>query len=583
MSNSRWWQRLLANVRIRPGYAARRVAMTVRCRDTDAIPKVADAGRVIDHQSWRVQVMHEGTLVVAGCYDGEWTTPIVRKLRGHHEPQEELVFHHLLHACRPGTLMIEVGAFWAYYTNWWLGAVPGSRAVCVEPDANNLAVGQRNLAINGRTATWVRASVGKAAAPATSFVQYSDKAAVSVPCHSLESLLDSLGRPAVEMLHLDCQGAEFPFLGSIDRAAEEGLLRFVVVSTHHESISGSPTTHGDCVRLLQDRGAAILCEHTIDESFSGDGLVVASFRPADAAIPVPAISRNTPRKALFKPETIRGRRLALTDTDNGPMVVRRDDAVIGRALRHRGAFEEAAVRDVVGFLMPKYAFRPTLLVDVGANIGTHLLRGLNDGLFPRGIGIEMDADNFRLLGCNLALNGHGDRTRLWNVAVSDVPGSAKMEVSPDNLGDHRVLIGDGQDRADRDGFGEARWATRTVPVTTLDAIEAESGIAFDDGTLVWIDVQGHEGHVVAGAEGILGRERRPVFVLEFWPYGLDRAGGLERLLRFLRRCRAIHDIRVPEWRTTAPVDVAALEALYHRVLRDEATRRSFHTDLLCIS
>lgn len=279
--------------------AARRVAMTLRCRDTDPIPKVPRAGQVIDRDGLKVQVMHDGTLVAAGGYHGDWMTEIIRGLKGHHEPQEELAFHHLLARCRPGTVIVEVGAFWAYYTTWYLGAVAGSTAVCVEPDANNMACGERNLALNGRSARWVNACVGRDHAAVTTIRRESDGATVSVPCHTLDSLLAMVGRGPIEMLHVDCQGAELPFLQSLGRAVEEGLLRFVVVSTHHASISGSNTTHQDCLRQLQALGATILCEHTVEESFSGDGLVVASFLPADAGIDLPAVSRSEPRKSLF--------------------------------------------------------------------------------------------------------------------------------------------------------------------------------------------------------------------------------------------------------------------------------------------
>ncbi len=44
--------------------------------------------------------------------------------------------------------------------------------------------------------------------------------------------------------------------------------------------------------------------------------------------------------------------------------------------------------------------------------------------------------------------------------------------------------------------------------------------------LAWIDVQGHEGHVLAGATSLL--ERPIPAVTEFWPEALRRAGGLDR-------------------------------------------------------
>ena len=283
-----------------PRWAARRVAMTLRCHDSDPIPKVAQAGKVVERDGRRVQVMHEGTLVEAGGYYGDWMVQIIRGLKGHHEPQEELVFHYLVNQCRPGSTIVEIGAFWAYYTNWYLGAVAGSSAVCVEPDANNVACGKRNLALNGRSATWINACVGHEHAAEVTIRRESDEATVSVPCHSLDSLLESIGRRPIEMLHVDCQGAELPLLESCCRAAREGLLRFVVISTHHASISGSPTTHQDCLRQLENLGASILCEHTVEESFSGDGLIAASFLSTDAAIELPALSRNSAEDSLFR-------------------------------------------------------------------------------------------------------------------------------------------------------------------------------------------------------------------------------------------------------------------------------------------
>ena len=567
--------------RVDPNDADRRVAMTLRCRDTDPIPKVPRAGEVIEHDGLKVQVMHDGTCVVAGGYHGEWMTQIIRGLNGHHEPQEELAFHHLLRHCRPGTMIIEVGAFWAYYTNWYLGAVAESTAVCVEPDANNLACGERNLAINGRSATWVNACVGRDHAAAMSVRRESDGVTVAVPQHSLDSILTLVGRRPIEMLHVDCQGAELPFLESLASATHEALLRFVVVSTHHASISGSPTTHQDCLRRLQSLGATILCEHTVEESFSGDGLIVASFHAADAAIEMPPFSRNAPRASLFgAPDAGSGARdVVLADTDNGPMLVFRADTVIGRMLQERGSFEEALVVDVVRFLRRTHGFLPGRFVDIGANIGTHLLRSLCDGTFRHGVGVEMDQDNFRLLTCNVALNGCQGRTRLFNRAVSDAAGPAVMEVSGDNLGDHRMRPAAA---GIADACGEAGRTTRDIVATTLDSLELDCGTAFDDTVLLWIDTQGHEGHVLAGGERIFSRERRPFVVIEFWPYGLERSGGRERLFCFLRRCRAIHDLRSPGWQRRSPLDAGGIGQLYDAVLAKSGDERLFHTDLLCI-
>jgi FkbM family methyltransferase len=274
-----------------PAAVQTRIATTLACRDSDSIPKVRDAGRIFELDGERVQVMHEGTLVQADGYYGEWMARLIAGLRGHHEPQEETIFHALVGFARPGTLFVELGAYWAFYTNWYLGAVPGARAVCVEPAAANLEIGRRNLARNGRTALIIQAAVGEtyrpAAEPAAGRID-------AVERLDMATLLDRIGHEPIEVIHLDVQGAETGFLRSMRRCQVAGALRFVVLSTHHESFTGSPTTHDDCLEELRTLGAAVLVEHSVAESFSGDGLIVASFDLRDRSCRLPPISRAAP-------------------------------------------------------------------------------------------------------------------------------------------------------------------------------------------------------------------------------------------------------------------------------------------------
>ena len=67
-----------------------------------------------------------------------------------------------------------------------------------------------------------------------------------------------------------------------------------------------------------------------------------------------------------------------------------------------------------------------------------------------------------------------------------------------------------------------------MPLKTFDS-QVEAGlIALDGLGLVWIDAQGHEGHILTGARSLHGADV-PVLI-EFWPYGLERAGGTEMLV-----------------------------------------------------
>ena len=56
-------------------------------------------------------IMHNGVSVVAGGYYGEWMTGIIERLRGHHEPQEEVIFHEILKYLLPSATMLELGGF----------------------------------------------------------------------------------------------------------------------------------------------------------------------------------------------------------------------------------------------------------------------------------------------------------------------------------------------------------------------------------------------------------------------------------------------------------------------------------------
>jgi len=279
-----------------------RVELTVSCRDADGLPKVVDAGELRDEHGFRVQVMHEGTRVVAGAYHGAWMTEIIRRLRGHHEPQEELVVHHILERLRAEretrrTVVVELGCFWAYYAIWAMRAT-GGRALLVEPDPGNLKVGRANVRLNRLDATFMQAAVGGAQGDMTRFVCESDNVEREVPVVTVPGLMAEHRLEQIDLLHLDVQGAETDVLSRALNTASGRRVRFLVVSTHHHSISGDPLTHQRSLALLKQAGAHIIAEHTVGESFSGDGLIAASIDPRDRDLVV-GISRCRYRDSLF--------------------------------------------------------------------------------------------------------------------------------------------------------------------------------------------------------------------------------------------------------------------------------------------
>lgn len=278
-----------------------RATMTSSCLDCANIPKVQNAGRILDTRTGPVQVMHNGLLVKAGGYHGDWMAQIIRALRGHHEPQEELAFHHILRFVRHNSLVVELGAFWCYYTLWYLHEIANASAICIEPDPNNLQLGRDNASLNQleNRISFHNGCVGGESRESLELRCESDGQIRALPCFEMTAVSNLANGQTIELLHMDIQGAELPFIHSMAAAVKRRQVRFVIVSTHHSSISGSRTTHADCRQALLDFGGAILVEHDVQQSYSGDGLIVASFFPEDRRIVLPPVSLNKAALSLF--------------------------------------------------------------------------------------------------------------------------------------------------------------------------------------------------------------------------------------------------------------------------------------------
>ena len=270
-----------------------RIVLTTSCSDSSEIPKVKDAGVVVDNH----QIMHNGIKVIRDGYQGAWMTEIITRLRGHHEPQEERLFYEILKRLQGSSStpsMIELGAWWCYYTMWFLNEFPSAKAICIEPEEQNLELGKKNLRLNGLNAEFLRARIG------SSYELGNEISPVDLSAEviDLDSVLRRFSMNKLDVLHCDIQGFELPMLESSLQFLATRKIRFVIISTHHISISGDEFTHEKCLELLKMAGAHIICEHNVGESFSGDGLIAASFDTADFDFTVP-VSKADPWNSMF--------------------------------------------------------------------------------------------------------------------------------------------------------------------------------------------------------------------------------------------------------------------------------------------
>lgn len=215
------------------------------------------------------------------------------------------------------------------------------------------------------------------------------------------------------------------------------------------------------------------------------------------------------------------RRDITVDAFNGRLSFDSRDWLIGKYLYVKGSYEAREIQSAVAVLRREGyledAGRGTVL-DVGANIGMICIALLKHGYFQRAIAFEPYPNSFRLLVNNVNQNGLRERVLHFPWALSCAEGELELELSDDNSGDHRIRRTDGPGT-----FREERRRTLKVPVKTLDHVFASEPILGNEKvSLLWLDIQGHEGHFFLGASHVLSSGIPAV--MELWPYAILRSG-----------------------------------------------------------
>jgi hypothetical protein len=236
----------------------RRIADVLASPDNADIPRVPDAGRVVGNDV----IMHNGLRVGYGTYgtcDTKHVMRVLEKNGGVHEPQEEKIFQQVLLLMPAGAVMLELGAFWGFYSLWFASFVRDARCFLVEPVWANLNAGRLNFAINGLSATFINGFIG-----ARRQRQPFQSTIVTV-----DWLMSQYGLERVHLLHSDIQGFEREMLDGMEDAARGGRIDWTFISTHSKHL------HCDCRAWLETRGWVVVADANLDESHSADGLLCA--------------------------------------------------------------------------------------------------------------------------------------------------------------------------------------------------------------------------------------------------------------------------------------------------------------------
>jgi len=248
------------------------------------------------------------------------------------------------------------------------------------------------------------------------------------------------------------------------------------------------------------------------------------------------------------------------ETQAGLVYVPTNDAVIGERTFVDRTFEAATTDSALALLGELGALPNDLggrdILEVGANIGTQTLVFARMRGVGRVIALEPAPLSARLLRAAVAANELAACVQVLPLAASDADSVVAMEANPENIGDWRIRSAG----AGSDEMGEAEWRLVDVSARRLDGLAEDGTFDIERLALAWMDCQGHEGHILAGAAQLLA-SGVPI-VTEFWPYGLRRAGGLERFAALVAASgRRVFDLRGAPDGGPAPVDANALLGL----------------------
>lgn len=158
-------------------------------------------------------------------------------------------------------------------------------------------------------------------------------------------------------------------------------------------------------------------------------------------------------------------------------------------------------------------------IDVGANIGLTTIPAAKNHPITC-FALEPDPLNFKFLGRNIESNGlNEDKVKIYKLAAYSEEAHLDFELSPDNLGDHRIRENNSRILSPPLQQEDSR-ETITINAKPLDKILAEENLPHP--IVIKVDTQGSEPKVFIGARNLL--KKADCLVAEFSPYILARAG-----------------------------------------------------------
>lgn len=230
-----------------------RIKIVQESLDNGKIEYVPGAGTFNDDGNL---VMHNGLLISPLSYYNFPMLELLFKNKGVHEPQEEYAFQEVLKHIPEGAIMLELGAYWSFYSMWFNAEVKRAKNYLIEPE--NIDAGITNFKLNEMEGDFTQA-----------YISDNSKEIINgVPTVCIDDFVQEKNIEFVDILHSDIQGHEFKMLMGAEELLGKMNVGYVFVSTHSNKI------HAQCLAHLTSKGYDLVCAYDLDESYAFDGLIV---------------------------------------------------------------------------------------------------------------------------------------------------------------------------------------------------------------------------------------------------------------------------------------------------------------------
>jgi hypothetical protein len=129
--------------------------------------------------------------------------------------------------------MIELGAYWSFYSIWFNKRIKRAKNFLIEPDKSNLLYGKNNFRINNAKGKFTNAYIGKESG-------FHDQ----IPIVCIDDFVADNKINSIDILHSDIQGFEYDMLLGATRTLRENKIRYIFISTHGNNV------HYECLHFL---------------------------------------------------------------------------------------------------------------------------------------------------------------------------------------------------------------------------------------------------------------------------------------------------------------------------------------------